>query len=153
MRSATQSNGKFSGQTDNISAEQVVYAYDALNRLASAAATSGTWGQSYGYYGFGNLQNQTVTAGTAPALSVTYNASNNRQSTDCADAIGNIYGNTVSGWNPGQTDHSPIFTDSFAFLPPALREPQVGPAAPDRRWRGPRACGSTPRAQRRCAAH
>ena len=26
-------------QTDNVSGEQVVYAYDALNRLASAAAT------------------------------------------------------------------------------------------------------------------
>ncbi len=89
--SATQNNGKITGQTDNISGEQVVYTYDALNRLATAGATNSTWGQSYGYDGFGNLQDQTVTAGTAPSLSVVYNAATNRQTTDCADANGNIY--------------------------------------------------------------
>jgi hypothetical protein len=36
--SSTQNNGKITSQTDNISGEQVVYAYDALNRLASAGA-------------------------------------------------------------------------------------------------------------------
>ena len=36
MRSAAQNNGKITGQTDNISGEQVVYTYDALNRLATA---------------------------------------------------------------------------------------------------------------------
>ena len=41
----TQNNGKLASQTDNVSGEQVVYAYDALNRLASATATSGSWGQ------------------------------------------------------------------------------------------------------------
>jgi len=55
-----------------------VYAYDALNRLASAAATSGSWGQAYAYDGFGNLTDQTVTASlggtTVPTLSVVYNA-------------------------------------------------------------------------------
>jgi len=90
--SATQNNGKITGQTDNISGEQVVYTYDALNRLATAGATSNSWGQSYGYDGFGNLQNQTVTAGTAPSLSVVYNAATNRQTGDCADANGNIAG-------------------------------------------------------------
>ena len=35
-----QNNGKIISQTDNISGEQVVYAYDALNRLASATAGS-----------------------------------------------------------------------------------------------------------------
>jgi len=93
-------------QTDNISGEQVVYAYDALNRLASAGATSGTWGQSYSYDGFGNLQNQTVTAGSAPSLSVVYNASNNRQTTDCADANGNIFGNIAGGGSCGSISPS-----------------------------------------------
>jgi RHS repeat-associated protein len=88
--SATQNNGKITSQTDYISGEQVVYAYDALNRLASAGATSNAWGQSYTYDGFGNLTNQTVTAGTAPSLSVAYN-NNNQQTTDgCVDANGNI---------------------------------------------------------------
>ena len=99
--SAAQNNGKITGQTDNISGEQVVYTYDALNRLATAGATSGTWGQSYGYDGFGNLQDQTVTAGNAPSLSVVYNAATNRQTTDCADANGNITGVTTTGGSCG----------------------------------------------------
>ena len=69
--SSTQNNGKITSQTDNISGETVVYTYDSLNRLASAGATSSSWGQSYGYDGFGNLTAQTVTAGSAPAYSVT----------------------------------------------------------------------------------
>ena len=88
--SSTQNNGKITGVTDNISGEQVVYTYDSLSRLASAAATNNSWGQSYSYDGFGNLTGQTVTAGSAPSLSVVYNASTNRQTTDCADANGNI---------------------------------------------------------------
>jgi RHS repeat-associated protein len=91
--SATQNNGKITGQTDNISGEQVVYAYDALNRLASAGATSNSWGQTYSYDGFGNLTDQIVTAGSAPSLSTVYSASNNRQG-DCADANGNINSTT-----------------------------------------------------------
>ena len=88
--SSTQNNGKITSQTDNLSGEQVVYAYDALNRLASAGATNNSWGQSYVYDGFGNLLDQNVTAGTAPSLSVVYNAATNRQTTDCADANGNV---------------------------------------------------------------
>src|ERR1700723_468420 len=56
--------------SDNVSGEQAVYAYDALNRLASATAASGSWGQSYAYDGFGNLTDQNVTAGSAPAYHV-----------------------------------------------------------------------------------
>ena len=85
--SSTQNNGKITSQTDNISGEQVVYAYDALNRLASAAATSGSWGQSYAYDGFGNLTDQNVTAGSAPAYHVTPNPSTNHIGS--TDANGN----------------------------------------------------------------
>ena len=86
--SATQNNGKITGQTD-ISGEQVVYAYDALNRLASAAATSNAWGQSYAYDGFGNLTDQTTTAGAPPGMHLLYNAQNH-PSDVCADANGNL---------------------------------------------------------------
>ncbi len=68
--SATQNNGKITSQTDNLSGEQIVYTYDALNRLASAQATSGAWGQSYNYDGFGNLTDQNVIAGSAPSYHV-----------------------------------------------------------------------------------
>ena len=44
--SSTQNNGKITSQTDNVSGEQVVYAYDALNRLASAVATSNSWARA-----------------------------------------------------------------------------------------------------------
>jgi len=88
--SGTQNNGKILSQTDNISGEEVVYTYDALNRLLTATATNNSWGQSYSYDGFGNLTGQTVTAGSAPAYSVVYNAATNTQTTDCADANGNL---------------------------------------------------------------
>ena len=60
--SPTQNNGKITSQTDVLSGEQIVYTYDALNRLASAETTSGSpqWGQSYNYDGFGNLTDQNV---------------------------------------------------------------------------------------------
>jgi len=97
--SATQNNGKITGQTDYVTGETLVYAYDALNRLASAAATSNSWGQSYGYDGFGNLTDQTVTAGTAPSMHTVYSASTNRQG-DCADANGNIGSTSASFCSP-----------------------------------------------------
>ncbi len=87
---ATQNNGKIGSQTDNISGEQVVYTYDALNRLASATATSNAWGQSYSYDGFGNLTGQTVTAGSAPAYSVAVDPTTNHLGGE--DANGNAPG-------------------------------------------------------------
>jgi RHS repeat-associated protein len=88
--SSTQNNGKITSQTDNVSGEQVVYAYDALNRLASATAASGSWGQSYGYDGFGNLTDQTVTAGSAPAYHVVPDPTTNHLGS--VDANGNTLG-------------------------------------------------------------
>ena len=85
--SSTQNNGKITSQTDNVSGEQVVYAYDALNRLASAVATSNSWGQSYSYDGFGNLTDQTVIAGSAPAYHVVPDPNTNHLG--AVDANGN----------------------------------------------------------------
>jgi len=44
---ATQNNGKITSQNDLLSGEQVSYAYDSLNHLASASGSG--WGQSYTY--------------------------------------------------------------------------------------------------------
>ena len=70
--SATQNNGKIVSQQDAVSGEQIVYTYDALNRLATAVtADNGSvpqWGQSYHYDGFGNLTDQNVIKGTAPTM-------------------------------------------------------------------------------------
>ncbi len=84
--SSTQNNGKIISQIDAISGETVQYTYDALNRLASATATNGSWGQSYQYDGFGNLTNQNVTAGSAPLYTAGYDANNHA---GCEDANGN----------------------------------------------------------------
>jgi hypothetical protein len=53
------------------------------------------WGQSYTYDGFGNLTDQSVIKGSASTMHVTYNAANNRQTGDVADANGNIGSNYV----------------------------------------------------------
>src|SRR4029077_2068877 len=88
---ATLNNGKISSEKDWQSGEEVTYTYDSLNRLQSAATLDPSgWGQSYTYDGFGNLTQQNVTQGSAPPLNVTYDATTNRRTTDCADANGNI---------------------------------------------------------------
>jgi YD repeat-containing protein len=63
--SPNQNNGKIVSQTDNLTGEQVSYAYDSLNRLTSAIAGT-SWGQGFQYDPFGNLIAKTVLAGSAP---------------------------------------------------------------------------------------
>jgi RHS repeat-associated protein len=132
--SSTQNNGKITSMTDNISGEQVVYTYDTLNRLASAAATNGSWGQSYAYDGFGNLTDQTVTAGSAPAYHVVYNAATNRQTTDCADANGNI--NSSAG-GCGATSYNYDVANRIVSVASSSPSWQYSYAPHNRRvWRG-----------------
>jgi len=92
--SAANNNGKISSQTDVLSGEEITYAYDALNRLATAVTTDNPnvtqWGQSYTFDGFGNLTDQNVIKGSAPTMHVVYNSATNRQTGDVADANGNI---------------------------------------------------------------
>ena len=84
-----QNNGKVSQTIDNVTGEQVTYAYDALNRLISATASNGTWGEAYSYDGFGNLTGKTPTQGSAPAFSATFDPATNRQIGLTYDANGN----------------------------------------------------------------
>ena len=90
--SATQNNGQISQAIDAVSGETVDYAYDSLNRLITAATTGPQWGLSFGYDGFGNRLNQTVTKGTGPASSLSVNASTNRISSSgyVYDSNGNM---------------------------------------------------------------
>jgi hypothetical protein len=62
---AGQNNGRISASADWVSGETVNYTYDSLNRLASASASNGAWGNTHTYDGFGNLTAKTVTAGSA----------------------------------------------------------------------------------------
>ena len=81
-------NGKISSRYDAVSGETVTYTYDSLNRLASA--TGNTWGDSYGFDGFGNLVSKTVTKGSAPTLSVAPDPNTNHLGGE--DANGNAPG-------------------------------------------------------------
>ena len=82
-------NGRIAQTIDGVGGETVNYTYDALNRLAGAGATNGTWGQAFTYDGFGNLVGKAVTAGSAPVLSVSVDPATNRVVGQAYDANGN----------------------------------------------------------------
>src|SRR5271166_5472665 len=77
------------------SGEDVVYAYDALNRLVTAQTTTASdqthpaWGQGFAYDGFGNLYQKNVLKGSAPAMTATVSAATNQLSLGGYDANGN----------------------------------------------------------------
>jgi RHS repeat-associated protein len=87
---AGQNNGRIVQSIDGVAGETVNYTYDALNRLATAGATSATWGQAFAYDGFGNLTGKTVTQGSAPTLSVSFDPMTNHQYGQTYDANGNV---------------------------------------------------------------
>ena len=69
-------NGKVSSMYNAVSGETIAYAYDSLNRIATAGGSG--WGQQYGFDPFGNLTSKTVTSGSGPSLSVSINPANNQ---------------------------------------------------------------------------
>ena len=85
-------NGRITRSIDGVSGETVNYTYDAVNRLATAGATNGTWGQGFTYDGFGNLTGKTVTAGSAPTMSASFAWATNWQIGGTYDANGNPSG-------------------------------------------------------------
>jgi RHS repeat-associated protein len=92
---AGQNNGRIS---QSISGGQTVsYTYDSLNRLATAQATDGSWGNAYSYDGFGNLTAKTVTAGSAPNFSGSYDLATNRGGGAYGSAYYDANGNPLYG--------------------------------------------------------
>jgi YD repeat-containing protein len=90
---AGHNNGRVSQTVDGILGETVNYTYDMWNRLTSAAATSGSWGEAYAFDNFGNLTGKTPTTGTAPSMSVAANLSTNPPTNQGGfDANGNSLG-------------------------------------------------------------
>ena len=96
---ATGNNGKITSQADHAwGGETVTYLYDALNRLQKA--TTGTWSQTFGYDGFGNLNS--VVGVNAPNLSANYNGATNRILNEPSDGNGNLTGvvaNTTNSYD------------------------------------------------------
>ncbi len=82
--------------TPNGPSATIAYAYDTLGRLTSATSASSTavlaWGQSFVYDPFGNLLQQNVTSGTAPAMNLTVDPNTNRITSSgfSYDAAGNL---------------------------------------------------------------
>ncbi|HEY1938764.1 MAG TPA: hypothetical protein VGJ33_12580, partial [Candidatus Angelobacter sp.] len=96
-----QGSGKNNGSVVQItngrdSTRTAAYAYDQLNRLATAQTPSATtWGDSYVYDAWGNLLQKNVIKGTAESMALTVNAKN--QVTTPAftyDAAGNLTSDT-----------------------------------------------------------
>jgi RHS repeat-associated protein len=97
----TKNNGQIDCIIDNVQpGRNIDYTYDPLRRLSSAVTTGSSaypqWGVSETYDQYGNRPTQTVTAGTAPGVSLTFTASN-RPSGYTYDASGNL---TVEPLNP-----------------------------------------------------
>jgi YD repeat-containing protein len=86
LYTAGKNNGRISQSVDGVLGQTVNYTYDSLNRLSTAQATNGSWGQSYSYDGFGNLTSKTVTAGSAMQFSASYAAATNHQNGVSYDA-------------------------------------------------------------------
>src|ERR1700722_4566028 len=74
---AGHNNGRVSSTSNNLLGETVNYTYDMWNRLTSAVATNGTWGESYTFDNFGNLTAKTPSVGSAPSMNVPANPVNN----------------------------------------------------------------------------
>ena len=90
--SSSKNDGQIASSVDTISSETITYQYDALKRLQTASGKS--WGETYGYDGFGNLtQMQPSGTAGAPSLSVTVDAATNRMTSAGAqyNANGNLY--------------------------------------------------------------
>ena len=74
---STGNNGKIASQSDGQRREGD-YTYDSLNRLATAnnSASHAHMGPGFSYDGFGNLTQTSVTQGSAPTMSASYDANN-----------------------------------------------------------------------------
>jgi RHS repeat-associated protein len=77
---------------DGVLGETVNYTYDMWNRLSSATATNGNWGEAYTYDNFGNLTGKTPTVGSAPSMNVGAGPATNQTMGGSYDANGNWVG-------------------------------------------------------------
>jgi RHS repeat-associated protein len=102
--SSAQNNGQITSSHDAINGETITYQYDALKRLLSASATS--WGETYGYDGYGNLTQMNPSGTGAPTLSVNVALDSNNVPTNRIAAQGVMYdnnGNQTQGFGLAMT--------------------------------------------------
>jgi RHS repeat-associated protein len=91
-----------------------VYIDSLTMNTVNVASPTLTWGQQFGYDGFGNLLSQTVLAGSAPSMSLSVNTSTNRVSNTGVtyDGAGNL---TSDGTNSYSFDEMNRLTATGAM--------------------------------------
>ncbi|RPJ59181.1 MAG: hypothetical protein EHM23_15030, partial [Acidobacteria bacterium] len=95
-------NGRIMGITNyNDRTKDLSFTYDRLYRLATAQTAGSHWGLSWTCDRYGNRLTQSITKGTAPTSSLTYNAANNRVNGWTYDNAGNTLndGRHIYTWN------------------------------------------------------
>src|SRR5207248_304062 len=112
--SPTQNNGRITQSIDGITGEQVSYTYDSLNRLIRAETADNLWGNAYTYDGFGNLTAKSVTKGSAPTLSATFDPATNRQAGVTFDVNGNP---AISGTFPYDVENRLMQPNGAGSIP------------------------------------
>ena len=133
---AGQNNGRITSAVDGMAGETVNYTYDAVNRLASATATNGSWGQAFAYDGFGNLTQKTVTVGSAPTLSVGYDPATNHQVGAGYDGNGNqqVQGGVYNVENRLVQQTLGGLQYNYTYDPKGKRVIQASPIATSTNW-------------------
>jgi RHS repeat-associated protein len=86
--------------SDNITGQGTRYSYDEFNRLKSMISGNGQQGFTYTYDRYGNRWSQTLTAGSGPQPSFSFNTSNNQITTSgyAYDAAGNMTNDGVHSY-------------------------------------------------------
>jgi RHS repeat-associated protein len=79
--SPSANNGRIEQMKDGMSGEEVNYQYDSLQRLINSETTGTEWGLSFGFDGWGNRTSQSVTKGSGPTSSLSFNGLTNRVAT------------------------------------------------------------------------
>ena len=126
---ATQNNGRITSRKNVVSGEEVVYSYDALNRLIKAAvAGSGGWGQAFTYDGFGNLREQDATKGVAPDVILSVAMATNRINNSywAYDNNGNTSSMPLTGGGAAQVIEMYSYTAAGAVAKKRMRIIQWG---------------------------
>jgi RHS repeat-associated protein len=90
--SPSANNGRVIQMKDWVTGEEVNYQYDSLQRLIKSETTGPEWGLSFAFDGFGNRTSQSVTKGSGPTSSLSFNGLTNRITTAGFgyDANGNL---------------------------------------------------------------
>jgi YD repeat-containing protein len=129
ISSPTANEGRLWKRKHHPTADEIEYQYDDLGRLTSAATTgAGGWGQSFTYDGFSHLTQQTVTKGSAPAMSLLIDPSTNRVAGQVYDANSNSLGAPNEPHLAQHIENRLVYFPSPATASPPTRAKNANPS-------------------------